>query len=400
MPEPTATPRPTPAPTPTRAQTLAQYAAEHAGGPGAIYVGDLSQLVGPAPDGIDGDVTLEALERHRWIYESDYYEELLSKAKLSTATPAVYHGEPLTIDYACVDLTELPCKLMETYFAPNLKNRTNGQVEFIVHGIPDFATMAAGLLTSSLAYASVSPSDVQELWGLYQSREQQFEVTQVIVKDIEFTEWFSWNDGVLLNMTWYPGNDQFLFCKEEIDSLADFSGKRIGTDRWSLTLWVNGMGSEGQVIGFDEIYDALDLGTIDCGMAGASAGHSQFWYEVAGYIIGPLPGFPAGFNGTLASNYLPNDLKQIIAEELAKHELEILRLAAVQNEIGLQRNINSGMEFIPFSEEINNHSYNTAALEHVLPALFEWNKDAFNDKIGRPILGLRIKADGTVVRIN
>ena len=392
---------PTPAPTPTRAQTLAQYAAEHAGGPGAIYVGDLSQLVGPAPDGIDVDVTLAALERHRWIYESDYYQELLSNANLSAATPTVYAGEPLRFSHTCVDLNELPCKLLETYFASALLERTNGQVNFIVYEIRDISRMAAGLMAGQLQYASAPPSsDFQELWGLYQSREQQFEVTQVIVKDIEFTEWFSWNDGVLLNMTWYPGNDQFLFCKEEIGSLADFSGKRIGTDRWSLTLWVNGMGAEGQVIGFDEIYDALDLGTIDCGMAGANAGHSQFWYEVAGYIIGPLPSFPAGFNGTLASNYLPDDLKQIIAEELAKHELEILRLAAVQNEIGLQRNINSGMEFIPFSEEINNHSYNTAALEHVLPALFEWNKDAFNDKIGRPILGLRIRADGTVVKIN
>ena len=33
----------------TSGETLEQAAARRAGGPGAIYVGDLSQLVGPAP---------------------------------------------------------------------------------------------------------------------------------------------------------------------------------------------------------------------------------------------------------------------------------------------------------------------------------------------------------------
>ena len=44
-------------------QTLEQYAAEHAGGPGAIYIGDPSQLVGDAPHedlgGFDGEVPLD-----------------------------------------------------------------------------------------------------------------------------------------------------------------------------------------------------------------------------------------------------------------------------------------------------------------------------------------------------
>ncbi len=60
-------------------EELTAYAAQVAGGPGAIYVGDLSQLAGPAPEaslgGIDtdgkpdGSVPLESLERHRWIMD-------------------------------------------------------------------------------------------------------------------------------------------------------------------------------------------------------------------------------------------------------------------------------------------------------------------------------------------
>ena len=53
-----------------RGMTLEQYAAEHAGGVGAIYVGDLKQLVGPAATvdqgDFDGNVPLSALENHIW----------------------------------------------------------------------------------------------------------------------------------------------------------------------------------------------------------------------------------------------------------------------------------------------------------------------------------------------
>ena len=52
-------------------QTLEEYAAEHAGGPGAIYIGDFNQLVGLAPHedlgGFEGEVCL--------LYTSDAADE-------------------------------------------------------------------------------------------------------------------------------------------------------------------------------------------------------------------------------------------------------------------------------------------------------------------------------------
>ncbi len=70
---------------PSSSQTLEEYAAAHAGGPGAIYVGDLSQLVGLAPaddlGGFDGEVPLDALQEHAWIYESEYYQSLPGMAR-------------------------------------------------------------------------------------------------------------------------------------------------------------------------------------------------------------------------------------------------------------------------------------------------------------------------------
>ena len=75
---------------PPTSAALKDYADRHAGGLGAIYVGDLSQLQGPAPswelgDG-DGNVPFYAINQHLWIYETDYYQSLLEKARLTNPT--------------------------------------------------------------------------------------------------------------------------------------------------------------------------------------------------------------------------------------------------------------------------------------------------------------------------
>ena len=86
VPAPTAVP--TVAPTESEADTeepaamegeyspvLLAIAAERANKAGAIFVGDLSMLVGPAPTpdegDADGNVPLDALEKHLYVYESD-----------------------------------------------------------------------------------------------------------------------------------------------------------------------------------------------------------------------------------------------------------------------------------------------------------------------------------------
>ncbi len=135
-----------PAPTATPAPiTLEQYAAERAGGPGAIYLGDLNQLAGPAPSeeqgDFDGNVPLDALERHTWIYESDFYRSLLEKAKITNPTQMVYDGDPIAIQHACINRALLPCVLIETYLAPNLKKRTNGMLTVVVSSYPELGIL-------------------------------------------------------------------------------------------------------------------------------------------------------------------------------------------------------------------------------------------------------------------
>ena len=434
----TAAPTNTPPPTATAAATeaadntpspLMAYAAAKAGGPGAIYVGDLTQLVGPAPSeeqgDFDGNVTLESLENHLWIYESSFYEELLSKAKLTDPTPLNYDGDTIIIQHACINRALLPCVLLETYFAPNLLARTNGKVEFITSSFPELglagpdtlSLVTDGTLDSATIYGGyvggeMPPIEIQNLWGIYSSREQEFEATQAIIKDIEAMV-LAETGGVIMNHNWYAGNDQFFFCREKVDTLDGFSGKKTRSHSAALSDWINGMGATAQFLAFAEVYTAIERGILDCGVTGADAGYGQRWYEVTDYIIGPLLSFPSNNNVINADKWasIPENLQQIILEEAAKSELEALRIAAIQNEMGLLKNTTErgagqdAMEFVPFSDEMNFRSLNTAVMEHVVPA---WvNRvgntnhpiiaDSFNQKVG-PIVGLRIEADGSVVK--
>ncbi len=410
-------------------ETLQEYAVRFAGGPGAIYVGDINQLAGPAPTvdqgDFDGNVPLGALERHLWIYESPLYQDLLEKARLTDPMPMTYDGPTITIRHACINRLLLPCRLMETYLAPNLKERTNGKLEFITSSFPEFGLTGLGTLalvtdgtldsaTIDGGYAGfqMPPIEIQNLWGIYSSHEQEFEAAQVIIKDIEELV-LSETGGVVMNHNWYAGHDRFFFCREKIDTLDGFVGKKTFSHSAALSDWVNGMGAHANFLAFAEVYTAMERGILDCGVTGADAGYGLRLYEVTDYIIGPLLSFPSNNNVINGEKWasIPEDLQQIIIEEAAKSELEALRVAAIQNEIGLIKNTTErwagqdAMEFVPFSDEMSDRS-NTAVMEHVVQG---WvNRigdnshpiiaDTFNRKIG-PIIGLRIGPDGWVVRV-
>ena len=126
-PPPTATTAPTQAPTeapteeammeeePTEAMMedadadLKTAAAALAGGPGAFYVGDLDQLVGPVPSYIEDDigdndgVPYEGLEDYLYVFDSDYYRTLVERANYTNPTQAVTTGESFEFQLACIN---------------------------------------------------------------------------------------------------------------------------------------------------------------------------------------------------------------------------------------------------------------------------------------------------------
>lgn len=448
---PTATPVPEYQPTPTPSSTsspsantvsLKQYAAQYAGGPGAIYVGDITQLVGPAanPRQISSThyVFSDSLQRYIWLYQSPLYAELIEKAKLTNPTRMTYRGETITIRHACFNRGSFSCTVLETFFAPNLLERTNGKVKVIVKSFSELGLLSTDALQlvkeGDVDSLTARPDHIswaqpvfgiQHLPGIYTSRQQAFDASQAIIEGTE--DWLiEQTGGVILNHSWNPGRDHFFFCIHKIETLEQFEAKTFRSFSTALSDWIGGVGGDVRFYSFGEVYTALEYGlqldletdpdkirelssiAVECAVSNATAAHGQRWYEVTNYIVGPL--FEFGFSHNIVNGEIwtsiPGDLQAIIIEEAAKSELEALRLAAQQIESGVSDNIQSGMVFLPFSEDMKAHSRKVAA-SHVVPNWLQGLSDkdysavvdVFNRKIG-PIVGLRIVQGGRLVESN
>ena len=435
-PDPTPTPQPTPAPQPTAtlvatptplpALPLAErpevqeYAAHYAGGPGAIYVGDLGQLAGSPPHANLGDregkVQLAALEEYRWLYDSDYYRDLLERANLGNPTQLVSTAESILIKHTCVSHKSFSCNLLKTYFAPIVADRTQRQVEFSFdsypdQGVRDFDSLKLvrdGTLDSAEVFGGhvagdVPAIDVENLWGLYFSAHQQFEALQPVYAQMD-DRLPGESGAVVLNRNWYPGSDHYLFCRDPIDSLDDFIGKRILSHGPAIASWIEALGARPQFVMQAEGYLALERGIMDCAISGAKTAHEERWYEVSNDMIGPLPYLQSSVNILTARQWeqIPVDLQQILLEEAARLELENLRLFAAGDGVGVSFNLDTGIEYSPFSQEVADYSHGVVPAEYVIP---EWIKRVggpassavamFNEHVS-PVVGLRIEPDGTV----
>ena len=375
-------------------------------------------MVGLAPHedlgGFEGEVPLDAIEEHAWIFESEYYKSLPGTAKLTNPTELVSTGESIKLQHACINRTLLWCKLIEVYLIPNLTERTNGQVELSVSSFPELGlagtdtmslvrdgTLGAVEIYGGYVGGEYPAVEVQYLWGLWPSHEVHYTVQTKIFDDIEKII----DDATgakVWSRNWIPGDDQMFFSKKALRTLEDFEGLKTRSHSAALSDWINGMGAEAQFVAFAEVYSALERGILDAGVTGASPGFAQRWYEVTEFMNGGLYSFNSTTNVINEGvwNDIPADLQQIILEEGAKLELEALRIAAIQNKMGIARNVVAGLDHVEFSDELNEHSFNVAAMQHVIPA---WIKrvggadhptvtEIFNKKVG-PVVGLEIVAD-------
>ena len=228
---------------------LMAYAARVAGGPGAIYVGDLSQLVGPATTadlgGIDengkpdGSVPLESRERHLWIYDSDYYQDLLDTAKLLDPTPMTSTREELEFQYACTNRGLLPCKLMGNYLIPNVAERTNNQLIINLTSFPELGVSGAvnmtlirdGTLDIAEIYTSyvageVPALEIQGLWGMFKDHKAQYDTTTILTPDLEPMIADESGGSPIITHNCHVSIDLFFFCSESLTTPEDFEGKK------------------------------------------------------------------------------------------------------------------------------------------------------------------------------
>ena len=400
--------------------SLRQYAARHAGGPGAIYVGDLRQLVGPPPGGVkealgdvNSNVPLEYLQKNIHIFETDYYRSLLDKAKLTNPAPLTSSGEDHNIQYACINRSLLPCKLQTVYFAENVRERTNGQVKFWIASYPELGLAGSDMLelvaSGTIEFAQIQPAyvggtwpliDIIYVWGIWKDFKSEHEANTGLLPALDAGVQEKTNGGKLIYHIWYGGNDQYFFSNRGAE-LEDFAGLKTRSHGTIMTDAINGLGGEGQFMAFADVYTALERGILDAGVTSAHAGHGQRWYEVTDNLIGPLISMPMGFE-TMNKDFwqrIPADLQAIIIEEGAKMELENLRLAAVWNETGVEVNVNERMTYLPWSDEVKQYIYKNVAIGRVLP---NWIKRVGPEEIAlwnevvAPWAKVAIERDGTI----
>ena len=441
-PEPTAT---TAAPSPTamaapamspEEQKLAAYAAEHAGGPGAIFVGDPMQLIGPPPhEGLMFQVTeaqytqassaallgLPAMRipSHMFIYTSDYYKALIEKAKLTDPTELTSSGESIEIQHTCIDRNLPPCVLIQAYLAPNLAKRTNGQVKlsvvsFVELGLSGPETLdqvSRGTLDMVNIFtgyvAGVLPAlEIQSLWGMAPDWETSYSMLTDLAPDIDRIMLEATGGSHVLNRNWFAGSDQWFFGKKPLQTLDDFKGLKIRTHSASLSDFIKGMGGEPVFLDAAELYTQLERGFVDVVTASLLLAVPGRLYEVADHMAGPLVGF--GYTNNVINkdvwSEIPPDLQQIITEEGAKAELEGLRLAPFQNLIAVQINVQLGVQPAPFSEEIYRHIHTVVLPQHVIPGWIQRvgypgkGEDIVaiaNSKVA-PYIGMEIAEDGSL----
>ena len=219
QPAPTQPPAPAPTeapePTPEPPNPLAVYAAEHANGPGAIFVGDPTQLIGPPPHeglmfqfpaelytqvaglGLMGSPQLR-VPSHMFIYTSDYYQRLIQKARLTNPTELVSSGEDIEIQHVCLARTLPTCVLIQAYWAPNLAKRTNGQVKLSVISLAELGlsgpdtldqvgdgTLEMVNIFTGYVAGAVPALEVQSLWGTAPDWETSYLMLTALSDDVD-----------------------------------------------------------------------------------------------------------------------------------------------------------------------------------------------------------------------
>ena len=435
----TPAPQPTEPPAMTEAEKLVAYAAEHANGPGAIFVGDPTQLIGPPPHeglmlsfpaeqynllagaALAGSPELQ-VPSHMFIYTSDYYQGLMQKANLTNPTELVSSGENVEIQHVCIDRNLPPCVLIQTYLAPNLARRTNGQVnlsvisyaELQIDGTDTLNQVGEGILEmvnifTGYVAGALPALEIQSLWGSAPDWETSYTMLTLLSEDIDRIMLEATDGSHVVNRNWFAGTDQWFYSKQPLQTLDDYEDIKIRTNSASMSDFIVGMGGEPFPTSVFELYAALEQGFVDAAAYGALLAVSGNLYEVTDYMSGPIIGF--GYTNNVINkdiwNDIPEDLQQIIVEEGAKAELEGLRLAPFQNVAAVAINQQLGVQPIPFSPEIYQHIQAVVLPQHIIPGWLrrlgypEKNAETvaiYNEKLS-PFSGFWINEDGSIKQV-
>ena len=340
-------------------------------------------------------------------------------AATGSETQLQTQGQSFEFQLVCINRNVAACELVNNFFIPEVEKRTDGQLKFVLSSFPELGIAGADTLRlvadntlevteiySGYVGGDLPLLDIGNLWGLSPSEEAHLELSDAIHDDLvqvlkETT------GGQPIMRQYYP--NQFIFSRDELDTLDQFDGKLIRQHSTILGDLLAGLGAEGQFVAFADVYTALERGVLDGGVTGGEPGHSQRWYEVTDYLYGPIVGSVAVAYYTMGSdswNQLPPDIQQIVLEVGREYE-DLARKTLIEewNPFSVSANVDSGMVHRPFSDEVQ-AKMREVALEVILPNWVDRtggpNSDAvqlFNNKVA-PIIGVAVNPDGSAKELD
>lgn len=254
------------------------------------------------------------------------------------------------------------------WWADELDKRTNGQVKInffwsqsLVKGKETLKAVGSGLAEAGSIIGVYTPADLP-IWNYanapfgnedtWVGMRTWWELRQTVPELRAESE--KKNVHILLNFTTGPVD---VLSRVKITDTAGLAGKKVRTTG-GWTQLMEGMGAVPVSIGFGELYQALDRGTIDATINYVPFVKSYKHYEVAGYVLelkmGQLLGYGAGINLKLWKS-MPEDLRKIISE-VSDEYMDVYAEKYIADSDAAKADLMAGIdgkkvEFISFSDD-------------------------------------------------
>ena len=196
--------------------------------------------------------------------------------------------------YAENQAEDYPTTLGAYRFAELVKERTEGRIEILVNAkgiLGDERTIIEQLQFGGIDFARVSLSPLSEFVSglnvlqmpyLYTNSEHMWNVLEGDIGE-EFMELMEGSG--LVGLSWYDAGVRNFYCtKKPIQKLEDIRGLKIRVQESELMrVMIEVLGGEAVPMVYDEVYSALETGTIDGAENNWPSYESVRHYEVAPY---------------------------------------------------------------------------------------------------------------------
>lgn len=142
----------------------------------------------------------------------------------------------------------------------------------------------------------------------------------------------------------WPFGPQMFFCKGDIKSLSDLSGKKVRSFTPTMSAFVEYLGATPVTLQFAEVYPALQRGVADCAITSPTSANTGNWPEVTNNMIS------LGINWSVQGHFMNLDKwnslspEQQTALQTAFADLEKAYWDIARNESQTAINCNVGLE--------------------------------------------------------